>query len=64
MMVSGRFEWKRIGAAGLFSSFVYICIAIGDPVIKTGGFRFNPSTFVCLSPTSYVVCYVPIVEYL
>ena len=28
------FEWKRI-SAGLLS-FVYICIAVGDPGIKNG----------------------------
>ena len=29
-------EWKRI-CSGFFLSFVYICIAVGDPVIKKGG---------------------------
>jgi len=45
------FEWKRICAG--FLSVVLRCIAVGDPVIKRGGWdpinRFNPATFVCLS---------------
>ena len=40
-----------------FLSFVYICIAVGDPVTKGGGGgggldlinRFKPDTFLCLS---------------
>ena len=37
-----------------FLSFVYICIAVGDPVIKRGEGvdlinRFEPDTFLCLS---------------
>ena len=31
------FEWIRIFAG--FLSFVYICIAVGDPVINRGGFE-------------------------
>jgi hypothetical protein len=33
--VCGLFEWKGICAGSL--SFVYICIAVGDPVITRGG---------------------------
>jgi hypothetical protein len=53
VIVCGLLEWKRIFADLL--SFVYICIAVavGDPVIKMGGWdpinRFNPATFVYLS---------------
>ena len=50
------------GCLLVFSSFVYICIAIGDPVIKTGGFHFNPATFLCPSQgrtwNSNVICRV------
>ena len=35
VIVFGRFEWKRICEG--FYHFVYICIAVGDPIIKTGG---------------------------
>jgi len=39
----------------VFLSFVYICIGVGDPVIKRGSWdpfkRFNPATFLCLSKT-------------
>ena len=33
---SGLFEWKRTWAG--FLSFVYTCIAFGDPVVMMGGF--------------------------
>ena len=44
-------SWIYIPCAG-FLSFVYICIAIGDPAIKKGGWnpinQFNPAIFLCL----------------
>jgi hypothetical protein len=42
-----------LGAAFLF--FIYICIVVGDPVIRGGGGgwnpinQFKPATFLCLS---------------
>jgi hypothetical protein len=42
--------WVETNRCRLFSSFVYICIAIGDPVIKMRWLRFNPATLLCLSP--------------
>ena len=37
-----KFEWKQI--CGGFLSFVYyICIAVGDPVIKRGSLRLRSS---------------------
>jgi hypothetical protein len=37
-------------------SFVYAYIAVGDPIIKRGGWdpmnQFNPSKFLCLSQTN------------
>jgi hypothetical protein len=57
-------EWKRI-CSGVFISFVYTCIAVGDLVIKGGGGpinRFNSATLVFLSQAmaciSYVMCRV------
>jgi hypothetical protein len=34
-VVCGLFEWNNIGK--VFLSYVYICIAVGDTVIKIGG---------------------------
>ena len=42
VIVCGLFEWKRI-CAGFFLSFVYICIAVGDPVIKREGLEIQLS---------------------
>ena len=43
-----------------FLSFVYICIADGNPIIESGGWnhpinRFNPTTFVCLSQATTLI---------
>jgi len=37
VIVCGLFEWKQICAG--FLSFVDICIAVEDPVIRRGGLR-------------------------
>ena len=54
VIVCGIFEWKRI-CAGFFLMFIYIyiCIAIGDPVIKREWLRshFNPATFFVSVPS-------------
>jgi hypothetical protein len=63
MTVRGLFEWKWFCEG--FLSFVYICIAIGDPGIKRGGWYsinwVNNVTFVCLSQArtwiSNVICH-------
>ena len=39
MIACGLSEWKRICAG--FLSFVYICIAVGDPVFKRGSLMFS-----------------------
>jgi len=64
VIVCGRFEWKRI-CDSFCLSFVYICIAVGDQVIKRGrGVPLNgltpPHFYVCSKPgpgfpMSYVV---------
>jgi hypothetical protein len=67
VIVCGLFEWKKICAC-FFLSCVYICIAVGDPVIKRGGFgipltSLAPPHFCdCpkpgpIFPTSYVVIF-------
>jgi hypothetical protein len=38
-VVCGLFEWNNIGK--VFLSYVYICIAVGDTVIKIGGLGSN-----------------------
>ena len=62
-------KWKWLWWC--FLSFVYICIAVGDPIIKRGGCwyltnRFNPSTLVCLfharTWNSNVICGDPFVD--
>ena len=35
VIVGGLFDWKQICAG--FPLFAYICISIGDPIIKRGG---------------------------
>ena len=42
----GLFEWKRICAVFFYHLFLSMCIAIGDPVIRTGGLGFNPAICV------------------
>ena len=47
----------------VFLSFVYMCIAVGDPVVKRGGFGkpinlFSPATFVCLPSQDLVFQHV------
>jgi hypothetical protein len=71
VIICGLFEWKRI-CARCFSSFVYICIAFGDPAIKRGvGIPLiglgPPHLSACPKPgsgslTSYVVVLCAISE--
>ena len=64
-IVYGFFEWKQICTG--FLPFAYICIVVGDPVIKRRRLIpinwFNPATCLCLSQTttrfSNVICRGP-----
>jgi hypothetical protein len=53
VLICGLFEWKRKCAD--FLLFVYICIAVGDLVIKKGCWdpicMFNPATFFVPVPS-------------
>ena len=62
------FEWSK--SVQVFLLFVYICIAVGDPVssyqegrIWDPIIRFNPATFLCLYQArtwiSKVICHGP-----
>ena len=65
-MLSFFLEWKQISAGFFYLLFLYICIAVGDPVIKRGGGGI-PLTSLTLPhfcarpnqgpglPTSYIV---------
>jgi hypothetical protein len=53
MLLCSLFEWKQICAN--FLSFIYICILVGDPIIKRGGwahiYQCNPTLFYMLVPS-------------
>ena len=68
VIVCGRFEWKRICAG--FYHFVYICIAVGDLVTKSGriGIPFTglilPYFCACLKPEPrFSISYVVVIFY-